>query len=88
LGRHVIIGGQSAIAGHLTVGDNVMLGGQSGITGNTEGGQILSGTPAIPHKEWLKAATVFPRLPAMRKTIAALEKRLAELEDQLAKPVT
>jgi len=34
----------------------------------------------MPHKEWLKAMAVVPRLPELRKTLSALEKRIAELE--------
>ncbi len=80
LGNHVTVGGQVGIVGHLTIGDNVMIGAQSGVSGNVPAGQVLSGSPAIPHREWLKASTIFGRLPEMRRTIADLEKRLAELE--------
>ena len=80
LGNHVTVGGQVGIVGHLTVGDNVMIGAQSGVSGSVPAGQVLSGSPAIPHRDWLKASTIFSRLPGMRKTIADLEKRLAELE--------
>lgn len=80
LGNNVTLGGQVGIAGHLTIGDNVMIAAQSGVPGNVPAGQVLSGSPAIPHREWLKCSTLFGRLPEMRKTIADLEKRLAELE--------
>jgi UDP-3-O-[3-hydroxymyristoyl] glucosamine N-acyltransferase len=87
LGNHVTLGGQVGIAGHLTVGDNVMIAAQSGVPGNVPAGQVLSGSPAIPHREWLKASTVFARLPELRKTVAGLEKRLAELEGKLEKSI-
>jgi UDP-3-O-[3-hydroxymyristoyl] glucosamine N-acyltransferase len=83
LGEHVTVGGQVGIAGHLEVGDNVMLGAKSGVHNSIPAGQIFSGYPAFPHKEWLKSSTVFSKLPEMRKTINSLEKRLQELESKL-----
>jgi len=85
LGNHVILGGQVGIAGHIKLGDNVMVGGKSGVTGNVAANQVVSGIPAIPHREWLKASGVTARLPEFKKTLSALEKRVAELENELAR---
>jgi UDP-3-O-[3-hydroxymyristoyl] glucosamine N-acyltransferase len=85
IGRHCTLGGQSAIAGHLKVGDNLTLGGRGGITGSIAGDQIVSGVPAIPHREWLKASMTFGRLPQMRKDIAALKKQLETLQGLVKK---
>jgi len=83
LGEHVTIGGQVGIVGHLDIGDNVMVGAKSGVHNSITAGQIFSGYPAFPHKEWLKAASVYAKLPEMRKTINSLEKRIQELESKL-----
>lgn len=83
LGEHVTIGGQVGIVGHLEIGDNVMVGAKSGVHNSISSGQILSGYPAFPHKEWLKSASTFPKLPEMRKTLNSLEKRIQELEAKL-----
>jgi UDP-3-O-[3-hydroxymyristoyl] glucosamine N-acyltransferase len=80
LGNHVIMGGQVGVAGHLKIGDNVMIAAKSGVPGNIAANQMVGGIPAIPHREWLKAASMVPKLPEFRKTLNALEKRLAELE--------
>jgi UDP-3-O-[3-hydroxymyristoyl] glucosamine N-acyltransferase len=37
----------------------------------------------MPHKDWLRAMAVVPRLPELKKNISALEKRIAELESKL-----
>lgn len=90
VGRHCTFGGQSAVAGHLKVGDNLTFGGRAGVTGNMDGGetpQILSGTPPIPHKEWLKSSLCVNKLPEMRKDLGRLKHRLEELE-QLIKETT
>lgn len=83
VGRHCTFGGQSAVAGHIEVGDNLTLGGRGGVTGSIEGNQVVSGVPAIPHRDWLKASMSFGRLPQMRKEIAALRRQLDELNERL-----
>jgi UDP-3-O-[3-hydroxymyristoyl] glucosamine N-acyltransferase len=85
LGNHVIMGGQVGVAGHLKIGDNAMVGAKSGVHGNLAASQVVSGIPAIPHREWLKASGIIPKLPEFRKTVHALEKRVAELEKLLVK---
>jgi UDP-3-O-[3-hydroxymyristoyl] glucosamine N-acyltransferase len=83
LGEHVTIGGQVGIVGHLEIGDNVMVGAKSGVHNSISSGQILSGYPAFPHKEWLRAASTFPKLPELRKAVNTLEKKVQELEAKL-----
>lgn len=84
VGNHVSLGGQVGVAGHLTIGDNVMIGAQSGVPGSVPANAGYSGSPIMPHREWLKAMAVVPRLPELRKTIGALEKRIADLETRLS----
>ncbi|MEK6725481.1 MAG: UDP-3-O-(3-hydroxymyristoyl)glucosamine N-acyltransferase [Deltaproteobacteria bacterium] len=83
LGSNVVIGGQAAIVDHVKIGDNVMIGGQSGVASDVHDNQIVSGSPAIPHRDWLKASLLFSHLPDMRKTIKELEKKVEELEAKL-----
>jgi UDP-3-O-[3-hydroxymyristoyl] glucosamine N-acyltransferase len=86
LGNHVTLAGQVGVAGHLTIGDNVMIGAQSGVPNSVPANGGYSGTPIMPHKDWLKAMAVMPRLPELRKTISSLEKRITELEAQCSAP--
>jgi UDP-3-O-[3-hydroxymyristoyl] glucosamine N-acyltransferase len=83
LGKHVTLGGQVAIVGHITIGDNAMISGQSGVMGNVAAGEVLSGTPAIPHHVRLKSAAVFPHLPEMRKSLARLGTRMTRMEEEM-----
>ncbi|MFA7402862.1 MAG: UDP-3-O-(3-hydroxymyristoyl)glucosamine N-acyltransferase [Pelobacteraceae bacterium] len=83
IGNHVTLAGQVGVAGHLSIGDNVLVGAQSGVPSSLPANAAYSGSPTMPHKEWLKSAMVVPRLPEMRKTVSALEKRVAELEAKL-----
>jgi UDP-3-O-[3-hydroxymyristoyl] glucosamine N-acyltransferase len=80
LGNHVTLGGQVAIVGHVTIGDNAMISGQSGVMGNVAAGEVLSGTPAIPHQSRLRSAAIFPHLPEMRKSLNRLGIRMSKVE--------
>ena len=80
IGKNVILAGQVGVTGHLEIGDNVQVGAQSGIAKSVPRGQTVSGSPAIPHRVWLKNCQILSRLPELRKKIISLEKRLAALE--------
>ncbi len=80
IGNHVTLAGQVGVAGHLTIGDNVLVGAQSGVPSSLPANAAYSGTPTMPHKDWLRSAMVVPRLPELKKTVSSLEKRIAELE--------
>ncbi len=84
VGNRVAIGGQAGVAGHISIGDNVRIGGGAGITQNVPPGAVVSGVPAFPHREWLKASLVFQKLPEMKRTLAALQKKLGELEEEIS----
>jgi UDP-3-O-[3-hydroxymyristoyl] glucosamine N-acyltransferase len=84
IGRNVTLAGQVGVADHIEIGDNVMIGGQSGVGQNLPPNQAYTGSPALPHREWLHAAMTFPKLPEMRKTLTRIEKRLKELEETIS----
>jgi UDP-3-O-[3-hydroxymyristoyl] glucosamine N-acyltransferase len=54
LGRNVVMGGQSATAGHLTVAPFTTLAARSGVTKSITEGGVYSGFPLMEHKLWLK----------------------------------
>ena len=83
LGDRVTMAGQSATTGHLKIGDDVIIGARGAASADVAAGQVVSGAPAIPHKTWLKATSIFQKLPEMRKQVRALEKTVADLERQL-----
>ena len=76
----VTLAGQVGVAGHLTVGRGTIATAQTGIPNSLDAGSFVSGYPAIPNRDWLKASAVFRRLPELKKQVAELEQRLAELE--------
>ena len=55
IGRDCMIGGGVGIVGHLTICDGVTLSGFSFVTKSiAKPGTYTSGTPAMPHAEWLR----------------------------------
>jgi UDP-3-O-[3-hydroxymyristoyl] glucosamine N-acyltransferase len=82
LGNHVTLGGQAAVAGHISIGNNVMVAGQSGVHANVADNSIVSGTPAIPHRDWLKMVMTLPRLTEIRRSVQTLERQMKELTGQ------
>ena len=80
IGSHVVLAGQVGVAGHLTIGKGTIATAQTGIPNAVPEGSFISGYPAIPNRDWLKASAIFRKLPELRKTIAELEARVAALE--------
>jgi UDP-3-O-[3-hydroxymyristoyl] glucosamine N-acyltransferase len=85
LGRRVIVGAQGGVVGHIRLHDDVVLGARAGVAASIEEPGIYSGTPAIPHRQWLKAAVAQKDVPELRRRLLALERRLSELERERQK---
>jgi UDP-3-O-[3-hydroxymyristoyl] glucosamine N-acyltransferase len=81
IGNNVTLAGQVGVVGHIEIGDNVMVGAQAGVTHDLAANQGYVGSPALPHREFLRAITVFPKLPEMRKILIEIEKRLKKIEE-------
>ncbi len=54
LGRNVVMGGQSATAGHLSIAPFTTLAARSGVTKSITEKGVYSGFPLMEHKKWLK----------------------------------
>jgi len=83
LGKRVIIGGQAGLVGHVQIGDNVMIAARAGVNKDIPASRIMSGSPAIPHTDWLRLSAHIQRLPEMHKTVMELKKKIEELEKKL-----
>jgi len=77
IGNNVILAGQTGIAGHCTVGDGAILTAQSAVSHDVPPGKMISGSPGFDNRVWLRAVTIFQRLPELLKRLDRLEKRVA-----------
>jgi UDP-3-O-[3-hydroxymyristoyl] glucosamine N-acyltransferase len=77
VGNNVILAGQTGIAGHCAVGDGVILTAQSAVSHDVPPGKIISGSPGFDNRVWLRAVTIFQRLPELLKRLDRVEKKVA-----------
>ncbi|MDY0312801.1 MAG: UDP-3-O-(3-hydroxymyristoyl)glucosamine N-acyltransferase [Desulfobacterales bacterium] len=80
IGRQVIMAGQAGVAGHLSIGDGATVGPRAGVVRPVAAGEVVSGTPQMPHGQWLRVQRLTPQLPEMARRLRELEKRLKDLE--------
>ncbi len=71
IGKKVVLAGQAGVAGHCHVGDGVVVTAQSGTHGDIEPGRIVSGSPAIDNRQWLRCVAAFNKLPELVKAVRA-----------------
>jgi UDP-3-O-[3-hydroxymyristoyl] glucosamine N-acyltransferase len=74
IGNRVILAGQSGIANQAKMGDGAIATAQAGILSDVPAGEIVSGTPAMPHKIFLRVAAIYSRLPQMYQTFKQLQR--------------
>jgi UDP-3-O-[3-hydroxymyristoyl] glucosamine N-acyltransferase len=86
VGNDAILAGQAGVAGHCELGDGVILTAQSGVSHDVPAGKMISGSPAFDNRIWLRAVTIFQRLPELLKRLDRLEKARME-KDRLEKRV-
>lgn len=80
VGKRVMMGGQTGLVDHLQIGDDAILIAQSGVIGNIDAGQTVSGYPARPHREVLKATAELRGLERLRRRVRDLERTVEKLE--------
>ena len=79
LGNGVVLAGQVGVVDHVSLADGVMVGAKSGIATDIKEAGGYSGIPAIPHKVWLKAQSLYAKLPELTRRLREIE-RLYEKE--------
>jgi len=84
IGNSVILAGQTGIAGHCSVGDGVILTAQSAVSHDVPPGKVISGSPGFDNRVWLRAVSIFQRLPELLKRLNHLENQTARLEKNFA----
>ncbi len=76
LGKNVILGGKAGVRDHVVIGDRVRAAGGTGITKNVKEGAVISGTPHMAHRDWLRLQGYLKKLPELFERIDTLEEAL------------
>lgn len=82
IGTGVVLAGQVGVVGHIRVGDLAKVGAQSGVAHDVEDGQVVSGSPAVAHREWLRHSAGLSQLADLIKEVRTLKKRVQALEKE------
>jgi UDP-3-O-[3-hydroxymyristoyl] glucosamine N-acyltransferase len=75
VGNNVILAGQVGVSGHVKIGDGAIAIAQSGIPHDVPAGAMVSGSPAIEHKLWVKCCAAYARLPEIARAVRKLAER-------------
>ncbi len=79
VGRNVTIAGQVGVADHVKIGDEVQISAKAGISKDIPPGEIVGGIPQMPHRRWLRVASLILRLPDLKRQLDELVRRVEEL---------
>jgi len=82
LGNRVILAGQTGIVNQVKMGDGAIASAQSGIHNDVAPGEIVSGSPAMPYKLYLKVCAVYSRLPDMYQSLKQLQRKFKDSNDE------
>ncbi|WP_138500307.1 UDP-3-O-(3-hydroxymyristoyl)glucosamine N-acyltransferase [Nostoc sp. PA-18-2419] len=75
LGNRVILAGQVGIVNQVKMGDGAIASAQAGIHNDVPPREIVSGTPAVPHKLYLKVSAIHNRLPDIYQSLKQLQRK-------------
>jgi len=75
MGNFCLVGGQVGVKDHVSIGNGVILATRVGIYRDVPDGSVMAGSvPAMPHKVFLRAQSLFKRLPEFLERIRNLER--------------
>lgn len=80
IGKNVMIGGQAGIVGHIQIADGSKINAQSGVSKSIKSpNSAVTGSPAYDYTAALRSQAITRNLPQIEKRIIELEKQIAEL---------
>lgn len=83
LGKGVVLGGQTAVRDHIVLGDGAMAAACSGIMTDVDPGTVVSGTPALPHRQTLREQAALRQLPDLKVQLRKLTDEVEQLKSLL-----
>jgi UDP-3-O-[3-hydroxymyristoyl] glucosamine N-acyltransferase len=81
LGAGVVLGGQCAIRDHVSLGDGAMVAGCAGVAEDVAAKTVVSGLPALPHRQTLREQAALRRLPDLLVQARKLQETIDHLRD-------
>jgi UDP-3-O-[3-hydroxymyristoyl] glucosamine N-acyltransferase len=84
VGQGARMAGQAGVSGHLVLGEGVTVAAKSAVLSDLPDGSFVAGIPAIDHRRWKRAQSLFRRSPERNSKLRELEQRVAALERLLA----
>lgn len=78
VGNRVILAGQVGVANQANIGDGAIATAQTGIHNDIAPGEIVSSSPAVSNKLYLKASAIYKKLPEMYQTLKRIQKKLGD----------
>ncbi len=82
LGRGVVLGGQTAVRDHITIGDGAMAAARSAIAEDVAPKTVVSGMPALPHRQSLREQAALRRLPELVTQFRKLQEEIESLRQR------
>jgi len=80
LGAGVVLGGQVAVRDHVTIGDGAMVAATSAVAEEVPPKAVVSGTPALPHRQSLREQAALRRLPDLVVQVRKLHEEIEALK--------
>jgi UDP-3-O-[3-hydroxymyristoyl] glucosamine N-acyltransferase len=80
LGTGVVLGGQTAVRDHITVGDGATAAARSALANDVPAKQLVSGMPALPHRQSLREQAAIRRLPELLVQVRQLQEEIEQLK--------
>jgi UDP-3-O-[3-hydroxymyristoyl] glucosamine N-acyltransferase len=79
LGAGVVLGGQSALRDHIKLGAAAAVAACSGVAEDVDPKTIVSGLPALPHRQTLREQAALRRLPDLVVQVRKLQEEVEQL---------
>jgi UDP-3-O-[3-hydroxymyristoyl] glucosamine N-acyltransferase len=73
LGSGVVLGGQAAVRDHVTLGEGAMVAACGAVADNVPPHTVVSGMPALPHRQTLREQAALRRLPDLVVQVRKLQ---------------
>ncbi len=78
VGDNAVLAGQAGVVGHITVGAGAQVGAQAGVTRDIEPGQLVSGYPAMNHRQAKRINALVRKLPKLFKEVERINRIIGE----------